>query len=284
MKKRSIIFALICNLLFAGSGFACPRIHNIVDYNCDGQLRIAIAGDSLVFGFGDKKNGNKGGYVLRLQRALPQAEIVNLGIQGLHTGPYLTTLAREFKDPNSELYAEFFSADIVILDLGRNDRWEFGLPSATNRNLKRIASLIKSEAASQGFVPPYVITAVLMLPNRGSQGPWVAELNQLIRRGHSGSAPADLRFDLVSKRLLDSDQIHPTSAGYDALYKTALSYLKKKVAPRLEKLRPDADQDGVSDFFETSKFGTDPALADTDADGVIDGTELFVNKTDPLVP
>ena len=52
--------------------------------------------------------------------------------------------------------------------------------------------------------------------------------------------------------------------------------------PRLRVIRRlDSDGDGLSDFAETSVFGTNPALADTDGDGVSDGAEYFAG-TNPL--
>jgi hypothetical protein len=43
----------------------------------------------------------------------------------------------------------------------------------------------------------------------------------------------------------------------------------------------DTDQDGITDADESSLYGTDPTIADTDGDGVLDGQEV-ANGTDPL--
>jgi lysophospholipase L1-like esterase len=71
-----------------------------------------------------------------------------------------------------------------------------------------------------------------MLPNRGSQGPWVKSLNDLLVGSDSLTAPADLRFDKVSKRLLLPDQLHPSPRGYSALSKTLVQYLQKVLPVR----------------------------------------------------
>ena len=46
---------------------------------------------------------------------------------------------------------------------------------------------------------------------------------------------------------------------------------------------PDADKDGLSDADETGVYGTDPLVADTDGDGVLDGNEVR-HGLDPLDP
>jgi len=128
-----------------------------------------------------------------------------------------------------------------------------------------------------------VVIATIMLPNRGSQAPWVKEFNGIIIRNNKRTDPTDLRFDLVSKRLLSADQLHPTSQGYEALAKTFVNYLLKKLPGKMRALRPDTDNDGLPDIIETAKYNTLPDVADTDNDGKSDGDEVFVFRTDPLV-
>ncbi len=272
---RSFIIELVL-AAFALPALACPLKSGFTDYNCDGQIRIAVVGDSLVYGIGDTKNGGQGGYVLRTGSKLSGVEFINLGEPGLTTVRLLQDLKQAFKGSSEKALRDgLLDTDVVILDLGRNDRWSFAEPKKIYRNLKRIAQTISAKVEVESEVAPLVVTTVLMLPNRGSQGPWVAALDKLIAAGNSQTAPSDLRFDKVSKRLLSDDQIHPTPAGYEALAKTLVKYINTKLAPLLTELRPDADADGIADFFETLRYGTDPTLYDTDGDGLSDGQEIF---------
>lgn len=281
MKSLFLIPAL--EILIAASSFACPLIQKIPDMNCDGKLSIAILGDSLVYGTGDSANGNQGGYVLRAAKKLRYAKVHNLGEPGMFASSLLTELKKEFKNrPNSGRIEVLRSADIIVLDVGRNDRWFRASPSITYAKLKSIRSTIQKNVTKLEGSAPMVLIAVMMLPNRGSQGPWMKEINHMILKGSTLANPSDLRFDLVSKRLLNPDQIHPTPKGYAALASVFVRYVTKTLPRRMLRLRPDKDKDGVFDIFEGLRFGTDPTLPDTDGDGKTDGEELFSFKTDPL--
>lgn len=264
-------------VLTSATAHACPKVGRLIDFNCDGAARIVVLGDSLVAGFGDTVHDNQGGYVLRAQGRLPEAVISNFGVPGLATRQLLLSIESAFDGSGDPLLAEaLVKADVVILDLGRNDRWLMGPPAETFRNLKRISALVRKRVLATVETAPLVVTAVLMLPNRGSQGPWVKELNALIAKIHTNEAPADLHFDLVSKRLLSTDQIHPTPKGYTALATTFVRYILQRLPTYQRALRPDLDQDGLYDIFERSRFGTDPTKTDTDGDGVADGAQHAV--------
>jgi GDSL-like Lipase/Acylhydrolase family/Bacterial TSP3 repeat len=285
-KQNREIWALVVVMAvtMAPQAYACGKVGPITDRNCDGKAVVTILGDSIPAGFGDKVNG---GYVTRIQRSLPTVEFRNFAEPGLKTGPHLLKLTRAFRTPASEpnsLRDALIEADVVIQDLGRNDRWDFGLPAATYRNLKRAVTIIQKGVAAEQRVKPVVVTAVMMLPNRGSQGPWVKELNELILNGSTEASPSDVRLDLVSKRLLSPDQIHPTAAGYAALASALKKYIVKTLPKHLAKAVSDDDSDGVYDDAESIIFGTDPQLVDTDGDGVSDGDEILVAQTDPLSP
>ena len=268
------IFSLTAFVLSAFQcAVACPDIGRLPDVNCDGIATIVVIGDSLVRGTGDTKNGGEGGYVLRTQTHFTEATVANHGEPGLRTPTLIKQVRKAFSNSSTTaLTQDLIAADLVVLDVGRNDRW-FGLPITTIRNLKRIRTMIGEEVTKITGNTPLIVTAVLMYPNRGSQGPWVKELDDLIAKSDSDQYPADIRFDKVSKRLLSSDNIHPTPKGYAAMAEVFIKYLLKDYREHIDNLRKDSDNDGIYDIYERSKFGTDPANPDTDGDGMNDGID-----------
>jgi lysophospholipase L1-like esterase len=265
LLTRLVLLCLWLVALQAAS--ACPAVDRLPDFNCDKSAKVVIIGDSLVFGIGDSANDNQGGYVLRTQNRFTASTITGYGVPGLRTATVLKMLRKGFANPaDSKLAQDVLAADLVVFDVGRNDRWLFGLPSATLRNLKRARSMIEKTTQREVGSSPLVVTAVLMNPNRGSQGPWVKELSGLILESHTPEHPADLRFDLVSKRLLSGDNIHPTAKGYSALAKVFIAYLLKEYGKYAALLRADGDNDGLYDSFEQARFGTSPTNPDSDGD------------------
>jgi lysophospholipase L1-like esterase len=281
MRTTPTILPLaIASWLFSTAAHGCPKVSGLPDFNCDGSARVVVLGDSLVYGTGDKSNRGRGGYVLRAQNAFEGALVVNLGVPGLETQDLVANIKHSFSGRESSLIADELSlADLVVIDVGRNDFWNFKPLSASTRNLSRIKTSIESNLIERGGTSPLVVTAVLMLPNRGDQGPWVKELNLLIEKTNSSHFPADLRFDTVSKRLLGTDRLHPTSKGYGAIAAVLIKYLKSNYPLHARALREDGDNDGLYDLFEEERFGTDPTDADTDDDGIKDGSDPH-----PLTP
>lgn len=210
-----------------------------------------MLGDSLVAGVGDTKNGNQGGYVARAAAKLPDVDVRNLGVPGLTARALLRRIDRMFsRGSYQNMLDGVTGADIVVLDLGRNDRWDFRPARATFRHLSRIRKAIEHGIAERGGFPPLVVISVLMLPNRGSQAPWISELNAYILKSSRLNRPADLRFDRASKTLLSQDNIHPTSRGYNKLSSIFVRYLTRKTPSRVRRLQPDSDGDGIPDIFD----------------------------------
>lgn len=249
MKKNKIRFSSIVFAFFLGLfsipvndslALNCPKVAGYTDRNCDGEFRIVFLGDSLVYGIGDSANKNKGGYVLRVANKLKAAKVHNFGVPGATSEQLLTILKAAFSENptirQKALADAVSSADIVVLDLGRNDYFlneRAQTPEQTLATLRAINTYIKKTLKDKDLVVPYLVQAVLMRPNRTDQGVFVKALDNLILKNNTPNFIADLRFDLVSKRLLARDQIHPTAKGYQALAVTFLSYLSKKIAPNL---------------------------------------------------
>lgn len=272
MKVLSL-FALALSCLFSSQAVACPSVAAIPDVNCDGNARVAVIGDSVVFGIGDTVNGGRGGYVRRIAKKFPGVWFDNLGRPGEETRRLITVIEDAFAGTGETDVANALTrADIVILDIGRNDWWKFGPPLATWRNLKRIRELIQLKVEAVTGHKPFVVTAQLMGANRTGQGAWVAELVKLIAANNKSSAPTDLRFYSVSKKLL-GDRVHPSSLGYDLLTKVLALYLRVTLPKHVALVMRDLDEDGLYDEFEAEKFGTDPKKADTDGDGIVDGED-----------
>ena len=274
MKRLvSIISSLSVVWIFASQAVACPRVAGLPDLNCDGEAKVLILGDSLVYGIGDAANGNKGGYVLRTALKFPGATFLNYGVGGRRVSRTIGDLETAFAGTgDSKLAEDLTNADVVFFDFGRNDWWERKPALATWRNLKRCREIIQTNVEKTTGHTPLVITAQMALANRTGQGTWVVELNTLLAQKSSSSAPADLRFNTLSKKLL-GDQVHPISKGYLTLAKIFSQYLTISLAKHAATFRKDLDSDGLYDEYERERFGTDPTLADTDGDGIRDGDE-----------
>jgi len=271
--KRLISLLLALSTFCSSAAFSCPRVAGLPDVNCDGSAKIAVLGDSVVYGTGDTINGGKGGYVQRISKSFPRATFFNLGAPGSQVRRQIISVEESFAGKrDSSLATTLASADVVILDLGRNDWWKFGPAIATWRDLKRLRKVIQSKVFRVTGHKPFVVTAQLMGANRAEQAAWVIELNKHIAAHNSPSAPTDLRFNVVNKRLL-IDHVHPSPVGYDEIAKILRLYLRIILPKRIALFRPDTDRDGLYDEFEESKFGTSPNDPDTDDDGLFDGED-----------
>lgn len=257
---------------------ACPLVSGLPDANCDGKIVVAVLGDSLVAGIGDSIHNNKGGYVIRAAEHFPGATFYNLGEGGATATDLIFDLERAFSGRgHRRLRTAVTTADLIVVDVGRNDQWRFKTPLATRRNLKRVHDIIQGNVKTLTGHDPLVVTALLMIPKRLRQAPWIGELNGLLRSSNRKNAPTDLRFDTVPKKYLSEDRIHPTSQGYAKLASVFISYLTVTFPSHVRDIRPDRDHDGLYDEFESERYGTLPTRADTDGDGTRDGDD-----TDPL--
>lgn len=261
---------------------ACPLIDGLINFNCDNIIKIAFVGDSIVTGVGDTTQ--RGGYITRLRKRL-NAKITNDGVPGVTTGRLIRLIKSEFKQrKKSRYFRRSYGADIIIVDVGRNDYWSSVDPAITARNIRRIAKILQRKRLRKNTVAPYVVVANLLPTNRGFQASFIAKVNENLARFGRRSIALDLDFYSMPRSLLAHDGLHPTSAGYTWLANLIEGYVAGRLQNILSNLRPDRDGDGVYDIFETRLFGTDPDNPDTDGDGITDGEEIFQLKTNPLDP
>lgn len=209
---------------------ACPLVNNFPNINCDTQinaltaaiepkLRFAGIGDSTMAGRGDVNN--QGGWLMRLGSAYPDSQIVNLGIGGANT----LRIFRLMKRP--EYRHQYEDADIIFLVAGLNDYWISPRPAVIqvrNRliDIKRYVSAHSSAKVYIGKLSP----SRKVVRNRIPQQQYIDAINLKL----SGFASFD--FSKMSSALIPRNDVHPTPAGYDAMYHIVQSFLNRLV-PRL---------------------------------------------------
>lgn len=221
MNALTLSFLLILSY-FEANAEAC-LYKGLVDYNCDGKFKIAITGDSVVYGTGDKELGNRGGYPTRIRKSLPKGtKTVNLGIYSIRT---LQLLGRF----QSGIYDKALkNADLLIIDLGRNDCLDGVPPKKTVRNLKRIVKYARNRESLNDQKPPFVLVGTqIPCPQRRT---CVGRINEsVIAAGKKGGLPIILRFDKYPDSVISSDRIHPNSSGYQVIAKKVSKFIKGRL-------------------------------------------------------
>ncbi len=282
MKAISrITSVLLVGLSVTYSAFACPKIDTLIDYNCDGKIKIAITGDSIVRGVGDTTIESEG-YIERLREEFPSAQIENLGVPGITSAQLLRAFKKLLKK-NGPTAIKSENADLFVIQVGPNDYWKKEDPALTVRNIKRVMKYLKENVGTDVQSSPLFVVTTLLPTKRAFQAPFIKRVNELLLKQSSKAFPVKIRFDKLPPTILSEDGLHPSPEGYDAMAALMSKYVKKDL-PKLERLRAkDLDRDGVYDYFETVRFLTSPLLQDTDGDGVSDGQEIFYYQTDPLL-
>lgn len=282
-----LVLCLIAACHLTPEARACPMLADLPDFNCDGQLKIAATGDSIVRGIGDTVyfNETTGGYVALLEQMLPQATVANIGVPGASS----LSLFRLFKRnaPRGGRTTELLQdVDYLVIQVGTNDFWSGRRAPSVIRNIRRLREFLTLYYEERGMVPPLLVTATLPPTKRSFQQPFIDEVNAaLLLSRNVERLNVQLRFDtLKSQRVISIDDLHPSTKGYKIMAARAQATLFSEIRSMALLQREDTDKDGIYDYFEISLYGTDPTLADTDGDGYQDGVEIFLTGTDPLDP
>jgi lysophospholipase L1-like esterase len=285
-RRKLVLPLLLAGLVVARAAavLACPLVFHLVDFNCDQEEKIVFTGDSIVHGVGDTESLTGGGYPARVSELLDGPNVVEVGIPGISSQRLLAAYKKQLQKPRSRTTRLVQAADIFIISVGVNDYWEGHDPGLTVRNIRRLVRVIRTMLAEYSDSPPFVAVTTLTPTTRDFQIPFITEVNRLLLEYASKQIPVYLRFDLLDPALLSPDGLHPSSEGYDALATMSYYYITTTAQSQMRALRPDKDHDGVFDYFEVSKYFTDPTLKDTDRDGLSDGVEIFRRHTDPTNP
>ena len=215
---------------------------------------------------------------------LPFSRTANIGVSGITSERLLREFKRHLsKKKVGETKRKFAEADLVIIDVSRNDYWKNIRPTQTVNNIRRLVKYLSKQTSLNSKVPPLVVVTTPAPTTRGFQRPFIQEVTRLLLKLNSSKFPVHIRFDRLSTKYISEDGLHPTKQGYKKMGKMVLKYLNGKAQKYSARKAKDSDGDGVYDKAETLRFGTSPDLSDTDGDLASDGVELFTLGTDPLV-
>ena len=289
--KNPHFFLLTIALLLSlpTKAFSCPTIDGLIDYNCDGQIRISVLGDSFVAGKGDTGKQAQKGYVTRVE-ALPEfqnAKISAVGLSGYSSFEILIEVQRSLglSNPN-RLKKNISDTDLLIIDFGRNDFFVNITPAQTVKNLRSLVKVINQRLGHGARLAPLI--AIAKLPStspisRPMQRKFISAVDSLLDRGSSAQLPVRVPFETLPASKLSSDGLHPNPAGHIALADIAANYILGEAQVESLEKRPDSDGDGVYDAAEATLFQTNITSADTDGDMLSDLSEIFTIKTNPLL-
>lgn len=289
------------SVFLTGQALACPKVHSLVDFNCDRSIRITFTGDSITYGRGDYINDDQGGFVLRLQNqyvADPNVIMKNVGVPGFTSQDLLRGFKTNLtKAEMGKTKRRTHDADVIIIKVGVNDWWIKGrTPGQVIATIKRLVKFLRRTVPkiSTSKREPFIALSTLIPAKRTStnedypisQREFVNQLNSLLLKYKSKNLPVYIRSDSFPIEMIDESTVHPTPKGYRYLAKIMKQYITKKMPKNMtnQGLIKDADKDGVYDYHEKKTFKTDPKKKDTDGDSYSDGDELFVWDTDPLDP
>ncbi|MEZ4754689.1 MAG: GDSL-type esterase/lipase family protein [Bdellovibrionota bacterium] len=274
-----LVFAILFSV---STSVACPTIEELIDFNCNQDGKISVTGDSFVNGVGDTRN--QAGYVGRAENNFSEFRFSETGVNGVTTSRLLSNFKRFFPRGKTT-YKRTNNSDIIVIDVGRNDYWSNISPAIGVRNIKRLVKYLrKATVNDDADAAPEIFVATLMPTSRGFQAPFIREFNRLLLKQKGKKLPVYIRFDKLPINIVGSDGLHPTARGYKRAAGFLTKFLKGRAQTLMAKKRADTDSDGIYDFFETNRYGTDPEVADTDGDTHTDGDEIFTLESDPLDP
>lgn len=188
MKKLILVFLLML--------LACAEKHPSQPVIVQGAT-VLILGDSLSYGTGAKPEE---AYPVLLEKATGW-RIVNAGIPGDTTSGGLQRL------PN---LLETHQPELLLVELGGNDLLRQISPKQVENNLKSIISQAKNTGVPVALVAIPEISPLMAAVGNLSDHPLYARVAEEMQV----PLVTDVFSEVLSKRDLKADQIHPNAQGY----------------------------------------------------------------------
>lgn len=239
---RKFVFVVTAVLFFGASSVraqeTCPAVDSLYDLTCDGILKIVFIGDSFVRGVGDSPADN-GGYVARLAALYPDASIQNLGVPGITSEQLYRNYKYIFdRGSHGPTWAALQRADIIILDVGRNDFWAQNPSFEVARNVKRLVGLLRSHLSQDPNYPAPAFGVTRLAPtNRSFQASFISAVNRELLKLKSSTFPVEIRADTLNRKYLRRDGLHPSSRGYDGLAEITAAWINGNGQTQCQNLR-----------------------------------------------
>lgn len=177
--------------------------------------KIVVTGDSIASGYGDIV---KGGYVTRTQYKMPRYKFINHGIPSITSYKLYNIYNNEFNsNTTSKLKRNIRNANIIFIDVGRNDYWVKLNSINTVNTLLALKKLFKKHSKAKVY-----ITCLLPVARNVIQEKYVKEVNLQI------CLPKSLRFDTMPRNYLNLYGVHPTAEGYSYLSGMLKTFILKE--------------------------------------------------------
>lgn len=220
-KRVKIAVGFLTALALAGCGGEAPA-EPVTGEMAEGELAIPVMGeqidviafgDSLFAGYGFEDKGDS--YPAKLESALRargiNAAVVNAGVSGDTSAAGLGRL--EFT-----LDAQDEKPDFFILELGGNDLLRGLSPAETRANFETMLTILRDRGI------PVLIMGMRAPPNYGPeyQAEFDAIYGDVARNYGAALIPFWMEDIYQDPSLFQSDRIHPTEEGVEALVASTL--------------------------------------------------------------
>lgn len=168
-------------------------------------VKVLIIGDSVVFGWDGEHNYPK--YVSE-----SGYQVSSLGIPG--------ATINQIRAASSSIDSEIRSADVIIIDAGRNGAYNGENPSDTAQNVRRFAKELRGKNKKA-----YVTASTMIKSKRPEVAAFNKLFNQELMRLESDEFHVDIKFHRLPDTILSGDNLHPSFEGLRVIAGRVVSFL-----------------------------------------------------------